>query len=223
MKAFERMKPLRAIRALLQCESKALALIRSPGLRSDSFVVPIIVYGFLGMETMTVTAYEARDLRSIRIPSQVIAYVVLALYLFGAIGEFLNVEWTDLNLPLRYINPNIDSEDAGEHSARIGAGAIIVVAAFETGHKKMAGLLNGCIIFSALSTANSSLYIASRVLYGMTRSILPRSPWAIFRGLGSVWNKTGVPIRALWASFLFFIWLPFLRLKGGAAVNDVGC
>lgn len=217
------MKPLRAIQALRQRESKAIPPILFPGLRFVRFVVPIIAYGFLGIESLTVTAYEARDLRSIRIPSQVIAYVILALYLFCAIGEFLNVEWKNSGLPSKYINPNNrDSKDAGTHNTRIGAGAIIVVAAFETGHKKIAGLLNGSIIFSALSAANSALYVASRVLYGMTRSIDPRSPFAIFRGLGSVWNRTGVPVRALWISFLGFCWLPFLRLKGGIAIDDVG-
>lgn len=189
---------------------------------SYSLVIPIIAYGSLGMETLTVTAYEARDLRSIRIPTQVIAYVILFSYLFCAIGEFLNVEWTDSALPSKYINRKTFSDDTGKQNTKIGAGAIIVVAAFKAGHKKIAGLLNGCIIFSALSAANSSLYMASRVLYGMTRDIHPRSQFAIFRWFGSVWNPTGVPVRALTVSFLGFVWLPFLRLKGGIAIEDVG-
>jgi amino acid transporter len=189
---------------------------------TDSLVIPIIAYGSLGMETLTVTAYEARDLRSIRKSTQVIAYVVLILYLFCAIGEYLNVEWTDPGLPSKYMHRKTSSDDVGKHTTKVGAGAIIVVAAYNAGQKKIAGLLNGCIIFSALSAANSSLYIASRVLYGMTRDIRPRSRFAIFRSLGSVWNPTGVPVRALAVSFLSFVWLPFLRLKGGIAIEDVG-
>lgn len=174
------------------------------------------------METLTVTAYEARDLRSIRIPTQVIAYVILFLYRFCALGEFLNVEWTDLALPSKYINRKTSSDDIEKQNTKIGAGAIIVIAAYRAGLKKIAGLLSGCIIFSALSAANSSLYMASRILYGMTRDIHPRSRFAIFKGLGSVWNKTGVPVRALTVSFFGFVWLPFLRLKGGIAIEDVG-
>lgn len=174
------------------------------------------------METLTVTAYEARDLRSIRIPTQVIAYVIQFSYMFCAIGEFLNVEWTDSALPSKYINRKTFSDEIGNQNTKVGAGAIIVVAAFNAGRKKIAGLLNGCMIFSALSVANSSLYMASRVLYGMTRDIHPRSPFAIFRGLGGVWNPTGVPVRALVVSFLGFVWLPFIRLKGGIAIEDVG-
>ncbi|KAL9607551.1 MAG: hypothetical protein Q9167_007544 [Letrouitia subvulpina] len=185
------------------------------------FIVPIIAYGFLGLETMTVTAYEARDLRSLRTPSQYIAYIILALYLFCAIGEFLNVEWTNKALPSKYIHVITNETKTQRSSTQIGSGAIIVVAAFEAGHKKIAGLLNGCLTFAALSAANSALYVASRVLYGMTRSIGPRSRFAIFRGLGSVWNRTGVPVRALWVSFVAFVWLPFLRLQGGIGVTDV--
>ena len=170
---------------------------------------------------MTVTAYEARDLRSIRRPSQCIAYIILGLYLFCIIGELLNVEWTNSALPEKYVNPIRKVTANGDGNGQIGSGAIIVVAAFQAGHKKIAGLLNGCMMFSALSAANSSLYVASRVLYGMTRDIHPDSPMAIFKGLSSVWSRTGVPIRALWVSFLAFIWLPFLRLKGGIAIADV--
>lgn len=186
-----------------------------------SYVVPIIAYGFLGVESVTVIAYEARDLKSIRLSSQYIAYVCLALYLFCAIGEFINVEWTNTLLPLKYVNPNMKEAARHEHDTDINSSAIIVIAAFEAGQKKIAGVLNGCIMFSALSAANSSLYVASRVLYGMTRDMNPRSPLAPLKGLGRVWNKTGVPVRALWVSFGAFVWLPFLRWKGGIAVSDV--
>lgn len=185
------------------------------------YVVPIIAYGFLGVESVTVIAYEARDLKSIRLSSQYIAYVCLALYLFCAIGEFINVEWTNTLLPLKYVNPNMKEAARHEHDTDINSSAIIVIAAFEAGQKKIAGVLNGCIMFSALSAANSSLYVASRVLYGMTRDMNPRSPLAPLKGLGRVWNKTGVPVRALWVSFGAFVWLPFLRWKGGIAVSDL--
>lgn len=186
-----------------------------------SFVLPIITYGFLGVETVTVIAYEARDLKSIRLSSQCIAYVTLALYLFCAIGEFINVEWTNPALPAKYVNPHSQGTTHAERDTKISSSAIIVVAAFQAGRKRLAGLLNGCMMFSALSAANSSLYIASRVLYGMTRDINPRSRLARFKSLSRVWNKTGVPVRALWVSFGSFVWLPFLRWKGGIAVTDV--
>lgn len=171
------------------------------------------------MELVSVTAFEARDLRSLRFASQWVAYFVISIYLFCAIGEFLNVEWNDSALPQIYGGIDQASVDLGTpvHNSR----AIIVIAAVRAGYTRSAGLLNGCMIFSALSASNSSLYIASRVLYGMTRRI---NPWKWFRFLeflGSVWRKTGVPMWALLISFLAFYWLPFLQLHGGYGVADV--
>ena len=175
-----------------------------------------ICVGFFGVEAVSVTAFEARDLKSLRFASQTVAYFVFTICLFCAIGEFLNVGWNDGALPQIYGGI---SAHQGEpvHNSR----AVIVVAALKAGYTGTAGLLNGCIIFSALSNSNTALYIASRTLYGMTRKI---NPWRWFRFLnffGSVWYKTGVPMWALFFSFLAFYWLPFLQLRGGYAIADV--
>ena len=192
------------------------------------FVFPIIAYGFLGAETMTVTAFEAKDLPSLRRPSQLIAYFVLAIYLFCVIGEYLNVNWRDQSLPTKYITQNSTVErrqqsgevDLSDITVPLKSHAVIVIAALRAGQRNMAGFLNGCMIFSALSAANTSLYVASRVLYGMTEKIDRFSNLGFLNRLGTVWDRTGVPVRALCVSFIAFVWLPFLRLKGGIGVSD---
>lgn len=172
---------------------------------------------------MTVTAYEARDLRSLRRPSQVIAYFIVALYFFCAIGEFLNVEWTSQFLPAEFTNPhsNQNRDVSDEEDQNMGSEAIIVIAALQARRKTIAGVLNAFMVFSALSAANSALYISSRILYGLAVGIKKDSNFAFLKCLGSVWHKTGVPMRALFISFVSFIWLPFLNLKGGIAIADV--
>ncbi|KAL9072164.1 MAG: hypothetical protein Q9161_003785 [Pseudevernia consocians] len=183
------------------------------------YVLPIIAFAFLGVELVSVTAFEARDLRSLRFASQTVAYFVISIYLFCAIGEFLNVEWSDGALPQIYGGINQDSVKIGEpvHNSR----AVIVVAALRAGYTRSAGLLNGCMIFSALSASNTSLYVASRTLYGMTRKINPWKWFRFLKFLGSVWHKTGVPMWALFFSFIAFYWLPFLQLHGGYAIADL--
>lgn len=185
--------------------------------------MPIISYGFLGVETVTVTAYEAISITSIKRPSQMIAYFVFAIYLFCILGEYMNIYWEDPALPKNYINPQprIHQRQTEREEEHFKSQAIIVIAALRAGDPKMAGFLNGCMMFSALSAANTSLYIASRVLYGMTRKIEKFSKMKWLRGLGSVWNRTGVPVRALCASLVAFVWLPFLRLKALVAIEDV--
>ena len=51
---------------------------------------------------VAITAFEARDIRSLRRPSQIMAYFVMGIYLFCVIGELLNVSWTNQALPEIY-------------------------------------------------------------------------------------------------------------------------
>ena len=183
-----------------------------------SFVVPIIAYGFLGVEMISVTAYEARDLRSLRWPSRTIAYFVLFLYFLCALGEVLNVDWQNSALPEIYGGVNEASAMAVTASP---SRAIVVIAALQSGYRRIPGFLNGCMIFSAVSAANTALYTASRTLYGMTRTINPYQWFRMLKQLGTVSRRSGVPMWALFASWLAFLWLPFLQLKGGVAIQDV--
>ena len=184
--------------------------------------MPIIAYGFIGVEMVSVTAFEARDLRSLRIPSRTIAYFVVSLYFMCAVGEFLNVGWTCEDLP-NVLGVNGTSVNAAGkspcHNPTQRTDAIIVIAA--RGYRHAPGMFNAFIIFACLSAANSSLYIASRTLYGMTRTINPWRRFSVLKALGTVWHKTGVPMWALLFSFLSFIWLPFLQLMKGNAIDDV--
>ncbi|KAG8531717.1 uncharacterized protein KY384_003349 [Bacidia gigantensis] len=184
------------------------------------FVIPLISYGFLGVEMISVTAFEARDLVSLKRPSQMIAYFILALYLFVTLSEFMNVKWTNDNLPDLFGAGGKDSSTyAG--GTRLRSHAIVVIAALEARYKHAPGILNAFMIYSTLSAANSALYISSRTLHGMTLKIKKTSRISIFRGLGSVWQKTGVPMRALGVSCGAFVWLPFLQLRRGIAVAEV--
>ena len=187
--------------------------------RGHSFVVPIIAYGFLSNEMIAVTAFEARDLQALRIPSQTIAYFIFTIYFMCAIGELLNVDWVNPALPQIYGGVNEDSVKTDGTQSR--SRAIFVIAALQAGYTRIPGLLNGFMIFSALSASNSALYIASRTLYGMTRTINPWRWFSFLKFLGNVWHKTGVPMWALFASFIAFLWLPFLQLKSGYAIADV--
>ena len=159
-------------------------------------------------------AFEARDLRSLRKASQTIAYSVVAIYCLLAIGELLNVKRVGTPLPEIY-GTNGTSDGISRSNA------VFVLAADAAGHKLMPGLMNGSMFFSALSASNSALYVASRALYGMTRSITPWGWLPVLKELGSVCRKTGVPMSALIVSFLAFLWLLFLHLNRGYAIKDV--
>ena len=166
------------------------------------------------------TAYEARDMKDLRRPSQSVAYIIFFSYLFCALGEALDVEWNDPDLPVIYGALNINSTATVNIKAR--SRAVVVIAAERAGYKHVPGFLTGCMIFSAMSAANTSLYVASRVLHGMTREMQPDTwPLSWLRHLGTVVPKTGVPGWALLVSAIAFFWLPFLQLKSGYAIQEV--
>lgn len=185
-----------------------------------SYAVPLVSFSFLGVETVAVTAFEAKYSKSLRLPSQIIAYVVFILYLLCAIGELLNIKWTDNFLPV--IFGGVDNSTTIGEPQYPRSNSMAVIATWQAGFHNLAGFLNGCLIFSVLSCSNTALYVASRTLYGMTREI-PRTNFLgrLLNGLSTVVPATGVPAPALIVSALTFFWLPFVQLNGGYAVQDV--
>jgi len=62
--------------------------------------VPIVAYGYIGVEIVAVTALEAKDPRkSLKYPAKLIAWLTAAIYFLSALGFYLNVAWNDASLP----------------------------------------------------------------------------------------------------------------------------
>lgn len=189
--------------------------------RALAYVIPMIAFGFLGIETVAVTAFEARTSHSLRLPSQSIAYIVLLLYFLCLLGQCLNVSWQNGHLPLIYAGIGDDARDT-KNLKDPTSSSLAIIALWNYGQKGLAGFLNGAMIFSVISAGNTSLYVASRTLYGIARDV-PTTNWLgrFLHSFSVVVPKTGVPARALVFSAVAFIWLPFLSLKGGYAVQYV--
>ena len=202
----------------VHCRTYSVMLMKS------SYAIPLIAYSFLGVEVVAVTAFEARDLKSLRGSSQIIAYIIFLLYFLCAIGECLNVKWTNTSLPVIYggVGNNTMTATTSSDSAPPST-SMVIIATLQDGLPNLPGFLNACLLFSVLSASNTSLYVASRTLYGLTRKI-PRSAnvfMKIFRSFSIVIPSTGVPAAALVVSAISFFWLPFLQLKGGYAIQAV--
>lgn len=165
------------------------------------------------------TAFEARDASALRWPSRWIAYVVFLLYLLCTIGEALNVAWSDPHLPPIYGDPVAKNSTMTMNPPTSN---VVIFTTFLAGYQSLAGFLNGCLIFSVLSASNTSLYVSSRTLYGITRE-MPGTNWLNrqIKLLSLVAPRTGVPAAALLFSAVSFFWLPFLQLKSGYALQDL--
>jgi yeast amino acid transporter len=187
-------------------------------LTKPSLVIPILTYGFLGVESVTTTAFEAADRTALRLPSRYVAYLITLLYFLSALGEAHSVSWSNASLP--ELRDRSIERTAGLPSSH----AVIVLAAQSQGHTKWAAFFTGCMIFFCLSAANTALYISSRTLYGLTRSMAIRDSKWYFKWLsifGTTTPVSRVPGWALLVSAVAFCWLPFLHLRQGLSSQDV--
>lgn len=71
--------------------------------------------------------------------------------------------------------------------------------------------LNAFILFTALTCANTNLYVASRTLFGITRNIRSGDSMPAALAWFGVTDRDRVPIRAMVITALAFIWVPFLQ------------
>ena len=183
-------------------------------------------FAYIGVELLTTTAFEARDPSEMKLPARNIGWFSTILYIV-ATGTFVaNTSWQDQNLPQLFQQALVTitkppppdlavfalPQDPQTHAAPLIA---LVRSGF--GSKFLPGFLNGCFIYSALSCANTALFVASRQLYGLTQSISlePNSPILVrlIAYPGGVEPRTQSPWRAVAVSAFLLYWLPFIRLR----------
>ncbi|KAG4442062.1 hypothetical protein IFR05_002456 [Cadophora sp. M221] len=208
--------------------------------------IPLAIFSYIGVELVTVTAFEASDPSRLKGPTKHIAYIILAIYMISIGGFVANVEWFNQNLPhffgqdLVIIN---DTDSTLGHIPRSDwhnssrSTAAPVIAVLEVGLETLPGVLTGFLVYSGLSTANTALYVASRTLYGLTRDLSQTDRNIIvrfFAKLNTVSPTTRIPVWSLVTSCIIFSsWLPFVRFHSGytkdevqevlVAVGSVGC
>lgn len=187
--------------------------------------IPLATFAYIGVELLTTTAFEARDPDELRWPAATVGWFSTVLYAL-ATGSFVaNVWWKDQNLPELFqqslaVITNHDAKIAfAEFEPGPDTNAAPLIALYRVGYRFLPMFLNGCFIYSALSCANTALYVASRQLYGMTRTIaVDQRSGIVRRGLhwmSTVHYKTQAPWPAIAISGLLLCWLPFIRIHNG--------
>lgn len=197
--------------------------------------IPIAIFAYIGVELVTVCAFEARNPSQLMRPAKNIAYIMTAIYLICIGGFVTNVEWFNQSLeqfldqPLvAYPGPNDTSLGHApwpfsHNSSR--ADAAPVIAVLQVGIPTLPGIMVGFLVYSGLSCGVTALYVASRTLYGLTRDLSPTDPnWFIrrFATLNVVSSTRHVPVWSLIASLLAVAaWLPFIKLKSELEQKEV--
>ncbi|KAI1806705.1 amino acid permease-domain-containing protein [Daldinia bambusicola] len=177
-------------------------------------------FAYVGVEVPAAAALEARPTRAsaqkrsqasnigetIRFSSKWISVFACVAYTLSGILVSLSVDPTDCRLPrvgwLSY------------DRCQTVQSAFVLVAE-NHGTVQVANAFNAFLVFTALSCANTNLYVASRTLFGLTNQIDggPDESWYlnILAWLGRT-NSYRVPIRAMTVSAFAFVWVPFLQL-----------
>lgn len=192
------------------------------------------------MEVPAVTALEARVQginqgqrgsvdktvidKTVKFTAIWVAPIVGSIYVLGALLISFDVKWDDPLLPrLSWLAPQVAQNVDKTSSSTIGkSDSAFVIAASNTimaGARKLADFITVCILFTAVSTANTTLYVASRTLFSLTKDIQDTddSPriYKILAFFGKT-NRRKVPMRAVVASTVF-CWVPFLYLSDSNA------
>ena len=169
------------------------------------------------MEVVALTAFEARALKDLRSPSRIIAYLIFYVYFAYTLSETLNIDWINEQLGAAFQTP------APAGAKDIKTGPVLFLAANQVGSYAMGYFFIGCLIFAALSGSNTALYVASRAMYGMTRTWRDERTWL---GRRAKWlsreTKKGVPLWSVIVSGVCFWWIPLSQLVDNNSTEDVG-
>lgn len=188
--------------------------------------IPLAIFSYVGIEMITVTAFEASQPSRLKGPAKHIAYIIWAIYLISIGGFIANVEWFNQNLPTFFNQSLVSLDDPkvvaqhphtwvdySKHTTTVAP----VIALLQVGSSVLPDIINGVLIYSGLSAANTALYVASRTLYGLTRDLSSTDSNIIvrlFSNLNTVSPTTRIPVWSLIVSCLAFSsWLPFIAIK----------
>ncbi|PSN67178.1 hypothetical protein BS50DRAFT_573918 [Corynespora cassiicola Philippines] len=185
----------------------------------------IAAFAYVGVEITAASALEARVPkektpthpsaigRTVKFSAVYISFLAAILYVLAGVLVTLNIEWNDSNLPRMSWAPATPTV-AKDHPSKESTASAFVLVAEASKIPGLANTLNVFLIFTALTCANTNLYVASRTLFSLTRGLDggPGQPWYTrFLALLGKTNKRKVPLRALLASCIF-AWIPFLYL-----------
>lgn len=194
-------------------------------------IIPIVTYAYCGVEIVAVTALEAIDQKSLKFPAKWIAYLTTATYVISVIGFYLNTSWLNPALPplegrkgetiTGTTLPNSTFQIVA-NSTITRSSAILIISTLEAHVPTLPDILNFGLIIAVLSTSNTSLYVASRTLYGLTRGVHSKNKtWGWLSIFSRTTPKTNIPAFALLFSAFAFCWVPFLRFSKSLTNQEV--
>lgn len=205
-------------------------------------------YAFVGVEIPAVTAVEAvlstapsngdDDESSIRPANAALKTAVARLPFMVAIVYFVAGLMVSLNVPAgtnlhspAWLNATHDQPYPDPHTPNFSScqpsSAFVLsakLASEQRGSWPIDKIFTIFILVTAWSAANTTLYVSSRTLYGLTSHLTKeenQNKFTYWAGLlGRTTHTTEVPLNAMMFSVVAFIWVPYLQVtSSGAALR----
>jgi len=175
----------------------------------------------MGIEGTAVIFPETKSVGEVSKAARWVHWTVYLLYVLTTFAIVLTVPWTDPQLPPIYGTRDVIT--ATPLDIRPPSTTIVTVLAIYRSNVTFAALVNGCLIFSVISTAHTAICYASRTLFALaSRTSGQDRITRHIRNWGSYLNATGLPAKAVFVSVVAFLWLQFLELVPTPSAHDVG-
>lgn len=199
--------------------------------------LPVATYAYIGVEIVAASSLEARPPKkpknnetgqlisaTVRRTAIWVAPFTAVLYILSSMLATFAISSSDCALPrLGWITSTEDSASACTPGS---SSSFFVTIAQHSGIRALGATFNAFLVVTALTCANTNLYVASRTLFGLTRELEggpDQTNWVEW-GLAYL-NQTSarykVPYRAVIFSAVAFGWVPFLQLAPGSSSRDI--
>ncbi|CAF9940438.1 MAG: Cationic amino acid transporter 2 [Alectoria fallacina] len=159
--------------------------------------ITVAMFQFMGGEIVLVTAAEAESpRRDLPTAARYMYLLPVSLYLVGIFLVGLCINYLDPRLP----HPHVDYYPTGSRLDGITTGtrSPFVIVIQTAGVPGLPGFLNAAFLFSALTAANSALYVSSRTLFFLAR----KSSFKFIKETAGRTNNGHTPLAAIAISFL---------------------
>ncbi|KAE9378265.1 hypothetical protein N431DRAFT_175642 [Stipitochalara longipes BDJ] len=186
----------------------------------------LAAFDFVGIEMTAATALEAktditrsnrRPIASIKVPATMLPAFLGVTYTIGAIMIALNVDSTSCSLPSQVSDSTSCNVSISTMTGKFSSSSVFVQAAEASGISGLATTFTVFMLFSAITSLNTQLYVGSRTLFGLADKY--RRHWIGYFGITS--PKRRVPIRAIVASAVFWFIGYFRFIKSDSGIQNL--
>ncbi|KAL9616720.1 MAG: hypothetical protein Q9160_008441 [Pyrenula sp. 1 TL-2023] len=178
----------------------------------------ITAFAFVGVEVVAACALEARPStrtehnnvnQTIKFSAVYLPFLAAAVYVLAGFLVTLDVSAKDSSLP--------QVSWGGGEAIQSSTDSAFVLAAQKSRIPALDDVVNVFILVTAISCANTNLFVATRTLFGLTKELEqgPGQRWYVnmLASFGTT-NNRRVPMKAMLASCIF-LWTPFLLFIKG--------